>query len=192
MPASIYVEIEIDAPLDELWRFSQDPDIHERWDLRFSEIDYEAGPDPDGRQQFRYARHLMPGVRVEGRGESTGERSTADGVAASALRFWSDQRRSLIRTGSGYWRYVPQTNGTLFLTRYDYTVRWGAFGRFVDRLLFRRMIGWATAWSFDALRIWIEQGTAPDRSLPAIAASLMSPPAPDRPRASRCARAPSG
>ncbi|WJH35478.1 DoxX-like family protein [Paenibacillus sp. CC-CFT747] len=35
----------------------------------------------------------------------------------------------------------------------------------MDRLLFRPLMGWATAWSFDCLRLWIERGIAPAVSL---------------------------
>src|SRR5712691_5848194 len=37
---SIYVEILIRAPMDALWAHTQTPELHERWDLRFSEIAY--------------------------------------------------------------------------------------------------------------------------------------------------------
>jgi hypothetical protein len=42
---SIYVEIRIRGGMDELWRRTQDPGLHERWDLRFSEIVYLPRPD---------------------------------------------------------------------------------------------------------------------------------------------------
>ena len=37
---SIYVEILVRAPMDALWAHTQTPALHERWDLRFSRIDY--------------------------------------------------------------------------------------------------------------------------------------------------------
>ena len=46
MGKPIYVEIAIRAPLDELWRRTQSPDLHQRWDLRFTRIDYLPRPDP--------------------------------------------------------------------------------------------------------------------------------------------------
>jgi hypothetical protein len=33
---SIYVEIDVRAPLDALWAHTQTPTLHEQWDLRFS------------------------------------------------------------------------------------------------------------------------------------------------------------
>jgi hypothetical protein len=50
------------------------------------------------------------------------------------------------------------------LTRYDYTPRWGALGEVIDRWAFRPAFGWATAWSFDRLRLWLEEGIPPERS----------------------------
>ena len=35
----------------------------------------------------------------------------------------------------------------------------------MDRLAFRPLIGWATAWSFDRLRLWLEDGVAPEHAL---------------------------
>jgi hypothetical protein len=52
---------------------------------------------------------------------------------------------SLIREGSGYWKYVPVPDGVRFLTWYDYEVRFGRLGRAVDAAAFRPLIGWATA-----------------------------------------------
>ncbi|WLQ35410.1 hypothetical protein P8A18_19140 [Streptomyces castrisilvae] len=55
--------------------------------------------------------------------------------------------------------------GIRFLTGYDYEPRWGRPGRLADRLLFRPLMGWATAWSFDRLRLWCERGITPERAL---------------------------
>lgn len=162
MPRSIYVEVIIDRPVDFIWEKSQDPELHERWDLRFSEIDYlpRAQGEP---QRFRYASRLG-GLVVEGAGESTGERRRADGTSSSSLKFWSDHPLAIIETGAGFWRYVPSEHGTRFYTGYDYRVRWGWFGRLVDAIAFRPWIGWATAWSFDRLRLWLEKGQSPESS----------------------------
>ncbi|WP_147944595.1 hypothetical protein [Microbispora sp. CSR-4] len=84
-------------------------------------------------------------------------------------------------------------------------------------LVFRPLIGWATAWSFDRLRLWLETGQTPERSLwqalaevclrtlttaiaiattPAAVACLIGaaaallPPLPSTPAARRCLRRP--
>jgi hypothetical protein len=162
--AGIYVEIVISSQIDEIWRRTQVPELHERWDLRFTGIRYlpkQADSDP---QQFRYATRIGFGLHIDGEGESTGTREDALGIRTSALKFWSSDPKSLLEEGSGYWRYVPTADGTRFLTWYDYRTRFGAAGRLIDRILFRPLIGWATAWSFDRLRIWIERGVPPQVS----------------------------
>lgn len=56
-----------------------------------------------------------------------------------------------------------------FITAYDYRTRFGRLGAIVDRVAFRPLLGWATAWSFDRLRLWLEQGIPPAVSLRAAA-----------------------
>jgi hypothetical protein len=56
-------------------------------------------------------------------------------------------------------------DGIRFLTRYDYRTRFGPFGLLFDRLFFRPLIGWATAWSFDRLRLWLEQRVDPAHAM---------------------------
>jgi uncharacterized membrane protein YphA (DoxX/SURF4 family) len=168
---SLYIETTIDASLQELWEKSQDPTLHQRWDLRFSEIEY-LPKDPDGPQRFVYASRVA-GIRVHGTGESIGERFRPDGASSSSLRFWSDHPLALISEGSGFWRYEPTSQGVRFYTGYDYRVRWGWLGVMVDRFLFRPWIGWATAWSFDRLRLWLERGIQPETSM-ALSVSHLS------------------
>lgn len=160
----LYVEAHIRGDLDDLWTRTQDPAQHQRWDLRFTSIDYlpRAEGEP---QRFRYATRVLPFLTVAGTGVSAGEKERPDGTRTSALRFASPHPLSLLAEGSGYWRYVPDADGVRFLTGYDYRPRWGRFGAVADRLLFRPLIGWATAWSFDRLRLWLEQGITPERAL---------------------------
>ncbi len=159
--ASIYVEIEILGPLDQVWMRTQAPELHEKWDLRFSEIRYLPRPDALLPQRFLYATRIGFGLKIRGEGESVGSGGNGD-ERSSALKFWSEDPKSLIREGSGFWKYVKlDEHATRFLTRYDYDVRFGVVGRLVDRWAFRPLIGWATAWSFDRLRLWIEKGIEP-------------------------------
>ncbi|MFF3911289.1 hypothetical protein ACFYZJ_36320 [Streptomyces sp. NPDC001848] len=160
----LYIEAHIRADLDELWERTQDPAQHRRWDLRFTEIDHLPGAAGEPRR-FRYATRVLPFLTVSGTGVSAGEKTRPDGTRTSALRFSSPHPLSLIAEGSGYWRYVPDGEGVRFLTGYDYRPRWGAFGSLADRLVFRPLMGWATAWSFDRLRLWLERGVTPERAL---------------------------
>ena len=162
---SIYVETLIRAPLEALWDHTQTPELHGKWDLRFSRIDYLPKSHEGEPQRFRYSRRIAFGFEVIGDGEPVGERNLADGSRSSALKFGTHDRFSIIREGSGYWKYIPTNDGIRFLTRYDYDTRFGWAGKLVDRWVFRPLIGWATAWSFDRLRLWLERGVDPERSI---------------------------
>jgi hypothetical protein len=103
-------------------------------------------------------------MHIDGEGESTGTHESETGIRTSALKFWSSDPKSLIEEGSGYWRYIPVEGGASFLTWYDYRTRFGILGRALDLMIFRFWIGWATAWSFDRLRLWIEEAITPEAS----------------------------
>ncbi len=151
----LYVETLVRTEVDDLWRLTQDPGQHERWDLRFTRIE-----PTDRAGRFRYATRVLPGLTVAGTGVTAGQRRRPDSTGTSALRFACRHPLSPIRSGSGYWRYVPTPDGVRFLTGYDYEPGWG---RLPDRL-FRPLFGWATAWSFDRLRLWLERGVSPERA----------------------------
>ncbi|MBB5430817.1 hypothetical protein [Nocardiopsis composta] len=212
----LYIEARIRTGLDLLWQRTQDPAEHCRWDLRFTEI-HPLPPLLGGPARFRYATRVAPFVRITGTGVNAGERARPDGTRTSALRFASAHPLSLIAEGRGYWRYVPVPGGVRFLTGYDYRPRWGPAGRLADRFAFRPLMGWATAWSFDRLRLWCERGISPESALRralaeavlrtaaaaaallaapppaaalACAAALLLPPLPTTPAARRCLRRP--
>jgi len=191
---SIYVEIPIRASMDEVWEKTQNPQHHQRWDLRFTQIEYLPRQDEEP-QRFLYRTRVGFGLKIDGQGESVGERDGDGGARTSSLKFWSADPKSLIKTGSGYWKYVPAgAEGAAsewagvdpstslragcpyirFFTWYDYETRFGTLGKLIDRCLFRPLLGWATAWSFDRLRLWIEKGISPevsrDRALVYLAA----------------------
>jgi hypothetical protein len=178
----IYVETHIRAPLDRVWELTQDTDLHPRWDARFSRIT-PVEELTGGGYRFRYELRL-PLHTLAGTGTSLGERHRPDGTRTSALRFTTPDRLSPLGPGRGYWRYVPTADGVTFVTGYDYAPGWGSV---LDRLVLRRVVGWLTAWSFDRLRIWAEAGTEPERW---PLASVLAVWRPERPRASRCRRAP--
>src|SRR5580704_9406806 len=159
----IYVEIPIRGRMDELWEKTQNPQLHHRWDLRFNQIEYlprEAG-EP---QKFLYRTRIGFGFTIDGNGESTGTKDGEGGARTSSLKFWSSDPKSLIKVGSGYWKYVPTETEIRFFTWYDYETRFSVFGRVIDACIFRPLLGWATAWSFDRLRLWIESGIPPEVS----------------------------
>src|SRR5690349_11134746 len=104
---SIYVEITIRGPLEELWQKTQTPGLHQRWDLRFTSIEYLPKADESEPQRFLYSTRLGFGLCIRGEGETVGNRDDGYGLRTSSLRFWSDDPKSLIEEGAGYWQYVP-------------------------------------------------------------------------------------
>lgn len=156
----IYVETVIDSSIEEVWHYTQQPDLHEQWDLRFTSITYNEKQHEDEPQTFTYTTKIMPGLSVSGWGESKGTHEKASGVKTSSLHFGTPQQISPIKEGRGYWQYIPNGDRVTFLTQYDYDVRFGQFGQVFDQL-FRPVIGWATALSFNVLARWIEAGEKP-------------------------------
>lgn len=156
----IYVEIDIQAPIKDAWHYTQNPKLHEQWDLRFTSITYKEKEELSELQRFTYETKVMPGVTVSGWGESKGEHLTKDGVKISSLHFGTPQKISPIAEGKGYWKYIPKKQALTFLTQYDYEVRYGKLGLLFD-LVFRPLMGWATALSFDVLKRWLEKGENP-------------------------------
>ncbi len=181
MPSrGIFVATTIRASLEDVWHATQDPAQHVRWDVRFSRIT-PTTPLPGGGARFVYERRVAFHT-VHGHGVSIGETARPDGSRTSALRFDTADRLSPIRAGRGYWRYVTVDGGVHFVTGYDYTPGRG----FLDPVV-RPLLGWATAWSFDRLRLWLETGTVPER-WPLW--SVLWVWRRDRPRAGRCRRRP--
>ncbi len=159
----IFVEALIRTNIEQMLARTLDPETHERWDLRFSTIKHLPKPNPEDPQRFEYGTRIGLGLRIIGGGESVAQRISATD-AVSSLRFWSHDPKSLIREGSGYWKYTQEGDLVRFRTEYDYSCKLGAAGRAFDAILFRPLLAWATAWSFDRLRLWIERDVDPTLS----------------------------
>lgn len=159
--APIYVELDIKTPLDELWTYTQTPQLHEQWDLRFTSIQYLPRAGAADKQQFLYQTRIGFGLHIAGAGETSSSIHLDGAERLSTLQFGSEQPISLIRQGGGYWKYIRSGDHVTFITLYDYKTRFGRAGRLFDRILFRPLFGYATAWSFDRLRIWMEQRIPP-------------------------------
>ena len=156
----IYVEIDIDSTIDQVWNYTQHPILHEQWDLRFTTITYNEKKNDDAPQTFTYETRIMPGLKVSGWGESKGTHEKESGVKTSSLHFGTPQKISPIKEGKGYWQYIPKDKHVTFLTQYDYDVRFGLIGQLLDKV-FRPVMGWATALSFDVLARWLQTGERP-------------------------------
>ncbi|GAE04973.1 DoxX-like family protein [Paenibacillus sp. JCM 10914] len=161
----IYVETVIMTEMDRLWSYTQTPELHQQWDLRFSEIHY-LPRDRAEFQRFLYKTRIGLGLEITGIGVTREVKQQEHYARMSVLKFGSDQQISLIRKGGGYWRYHDNGSGCItFITKYDYQTRFGLLGAWFDKLLFRPMFGAATAWSFDVLRLWLEKGIPPAASI---------------------------
>jgi hypothetical protein len=169
----LYIETKIKCDFDTLWTNTQEPSIHQQWDLRFTEIEYLPKNDPTDPQKFLYSTKVGFGIKVDGIGESVATKTKDNGESTSVLKFSSDSKISLIKQGSGYWKYVPKADGIKFFTGYDYETRWGLFGKLIDKFIFRPLMIWATAWSFDCLKNWIEKGLHPKQALNAQISVLL-------------------
>ncbi|OBZ17348.1 DoxX-like family protein [Bacillus sp. FJAT-26390] len=157
----IYVELDIHTTLEELWEHTQSPMLHQQWDLRFSEISYLPKLNEHEKQNFLYETRIGFGLKIKGTGETSHSPAPSMSERLSVLSFASEQPVSLIRHGGGYWKYKVNNNEVTFMTLFDYRTRFGVAGRLLDRFIFRPLFGYATAWSFDRLRIWLEQKIPP-------------------------------
>ncbi|MEU6776231.1 hypothetical protein [Streptomyces sp. NPDC046759] len=160
----LYRETHIRADLEELWARTQDPVTRLRWDLRFKSIEPLPGTAGEPRR-FACTWRVLPLLTVPGNGVAAGERDRPDGTRVCAVRYSSSHPLSPITEVSAYWRYVPDAQGVRLLTGCEYRARGGTCGSVADRVLLRPLTGWATAWSFDRLRLWLERGITPERAL---------------------------
>ncbi|WP_074607594.1 DoxX-like family protein [Bacillus cereus group sp. BfR-BA-01350] len=156
----IYVSAEMNTTMEKLWKYTQEPHIHTEWDARFTEILYVEKKEGEP-QKFSYKTKIGFGLEIAGEGESIGEIRKETGERISSLKFWTDNTLSLIQIGRGYWKYTPRKEHIHFETQYDYDTRFGRIGNVIDFYMFRPLLGWATAWSFDALKLWLEKGLHP-------------------------------
>ncbi|MGE6596884.1 DoxX-like family protein [Bacillus proteolyticus] len=156
----IYVAIEMKTTMEKLWKYTQEPDLHTEWDARFTEISYLEKKEGEP-QKFLYKTKIGFGLEIAGEGESIGEVRKETGERISSLKFWTDNQLSLIQIGRGYWKYTPNEEHIYFETKYDYDTRFGRIGNVIDSYVFRPLLGSATAWSFDALKLWLEKGLHP-------------------------------
>lgn len=170
----LYIETKINCDLDTLWTHTQDPAIHQLWDLRFTEIKYLPKDKPTDPQKFLYSTKIGFGIKVNGIGESVATKTKDNGERTSVLKFSSDSNLSIIKQGSGYWKYIPESDGIKFFTGYDYETRWGIVGKAFDKFIFRPLMIWATAWSFDCLKNWIEKGMHPKQAIKGQLTVLLS------------------
>ena len=83
---SIYVEILIRCGMDDLWGKTQDPKPHQRWDLRFSEIDYLPRQSGEA-QRFLYKTRIGGGCGLKARAKALGSATMQPASAHPRLNF---------------------------------------------------------------------------------------------------------
>ena len=146
----IVVEAVIPAPVETVWERTQEPDLHTRWDIRFSHIAYLPEKDERGFNLMDYRTKIGFGIEIAGIGRYLQNSPPKH----STFEFESSDWKSIITTGRGIWQYKPCIEGTYFRTVYDYETRYGRLGKFVDQILFRPVMQLATEWGFETLRLW--------------------------------------
>ncbi len=149
-PSKIVVEAIIPASVETVWERTQEPELHTLWDIRFSHIACLPEKDERGFNLMDYRTEIGFGIEVAGIGRYLQNTPPKH----STFEFESNDWKSIITVGRGIWQYKPCVEGTYFRTVYDYETRYGRFGRFVDRILFRPVMQLATEWGFETLRLW--------------------------------------
>ncbi|WP_394830654.1 SRPBCC family protein [Pendulispora rubella] len=145
-PRPIHVSVKLRASAQTVWDITQDHVEHPNWDHRFSRIIMLSDTIRTGTDMI-YEKTIC-GITIRGWGRYKLHRP----VKQSTFEFGSNDVRSLIRHGVGLWLYRPRPGGLLeFSTAYTYDVRWGLFGRLVDRLVVRPFFQRETERSFQRL-----------------------------------------
>jgi hypothetical protein len=78
----IYVEIVIKTDMEKLWQHTQTPELHQQWDLRFTEITYLPRDRKDERQKFQYRTRIGFGINIAGTGETKATVGSSGGTRA--------------------------------------------------------------------------------------------------------------
>ena len=80
-PPGIYVEILIRGHIEDVWRHTQRPELHEPWDLRFTKIQYLPRASEAESQRFNYSTRIGLGYKfpVKVRVQEIARRRRADG-----------------------------------------------------------------------------------------------------------------
>jgi hypothetical protein len=158
-PPPIHVEVSLRTTRQALWDVTQDHRVHPDWDHRFSRIALLDDTIRTG-TRMTYEKSIL-GVTIRGWGRYKLHRP----MRQSTFEFGSTDARSLIRRGVGLWLYRERGDGrVVFSTSYTYDVRWGVFGRIVDRLAFRPLFQRETERSFRRLaERYFPSGASPVR-----------------------------
>ena len=78
----LYIETKINCEFDHLWNYTQNPKLHKKWDLIFSEISYLKKENETDPQLFEYSTKIDFGLKVNGFDESVGTKTNNLGYSS--------------------------------------------------------------------------------------------------------------
>ena len=93
----LHIKTKIDCEMDALWEKTQDPSVHQQWDLRFSDIRYLPKKAETEPQKFLYSTMIGFGLKVNGVVESVATKTKDNGERLSTLKFSSHSKLSIIK-----------------------------------------------------------------------------------------------
>jgi uncharacterized protein YndB with AHSA1/START domain len=147
----------IQASPARVWEVAQDYGRRGEWDSRISGATW-IGDTPLGvgaRVRYRFrgglgTRFWMEAVYV-----------VFEPGRRSGVRFDRVSWASPFRTAGGAWELTPDRDGTRFTTRFSYELRWGWWGRFLDRAFVRAAAQRETTESLQRLKALLERSGGP-------------------------------
>src|SRR5258707_5056309 len=80
---------------------------HERWDLRFSRIEYLPRPDPSQPQRFRYSTRIGFGVAIAGEGDRKSTRLNSSHANISYAVFCLKKKKRITHTRAQHQQISP-------------------------------------------------------------------------------------
>jgi len=143
--------IHIDAPVDKIMRFTNDPHNWPAFMVGMSEPEEITG---QGVGQEVKLTMLTAGIRSHETVRILEDRTEPDGSG-----HWHSE---ITGNSSGWqtWDFTPEDGGTLVAMEWDYTVPGSALGKVVDRLFLGRMMERSMLHSLDNLKLLLEESPA--------------------------------
>ena len=147
----IEATLEIHAPVNDVWTYLQDFELRSSWDLRLRSVTSLTPPPLGVNSRLRYyfswgPLHFWMEAKY----------ITFVPNTHSSIHFDRVSLLCLVRSAAGSWHLKATENGTLFQTKFSYRLKYGFYGRFLDRLFFRKTLEQETAQSLDNLKRLLE------------------------------------
>lgn len=156
----IEATLEIHAPLTEVWNYLQDFKRRSLWDVRLRSVT-SLTPLPlcvGSLLQYHFAwgflRFWMEAKYIAFVPNSH-----------SSVRFDRVSFLCLVHSAAGSWHLNATETGTEFHTKFSYRLKYGFYGRWLDRLFFRKTLENETKQSLENLKRLIENKKGEDRDV---------------------------